>query len=233
MRRRVIEAPLEILCDFDGTIASIDTVDFLLERLADPGWRILEEQWIRGEIDSSACMTAQIALVRGGWRAIRRALEEVRLDPGFARFASWCRASRIPLRVVSEGIEQVIIHLLRREAVLVDEVWAPRLSERSNETLELRLPAPGSALCGAALCKCVFVTTAASPPFRVLIGDGRSDFCISRRADLVFACSKLAIHCEQNDIPFVPFVGFDTVRRLLEKRHAPFPRVVEPEGTLS
>jgi 2-hydroxy-3-keto-5-methylthiopentenyl-1-phosphate phosphatase len=67
----------------------------------------------------------------------------------------------------------------------------------------------------------------------VLIGDGRSDFCISRRADLVFACSKLAIHCEQNDIPFVPFVGFDTVRRLLEKRHAPFPRVVEPEGTLS
>jgi 2-hydroxy-3-keto-5-methylthiopentenyl-1-phosphate phosphatase len=67
----------------------------------------------------------------------------------------------------------------------------------------------------------------------VLIGDGRSDFCISRRVDLVVASSKLAIHCEQNDIPFVPFVGFDTVRRLLEKRHAPFPRVVEPEGTLS
>ena len=233
MRRRVIEAPLEILCDFDGTIASIDTVDFLLERLADPGWRILEEQWIRGEIDSSACMTAQIALVRGGWRAIRRALEEVRLDPGFARFASWCRASRIPLRVVSEGIEQVIIHLLRREAVLVDEVWAPRLSERSNETLELRLPAPGSALCGAALCKCVFVTTAASPPFRVLIGDGRSDFCISRRVDLVVASSKLAIHCEQNDLAFQPFVGFDDVRHLLEKRNSIGVRAVAPTGAPS
>jgi 2-hydroxy-3-keto-5-methylthiopentenyl-1-phosphate phosphatase len=36
MPRRVMEAPLEILCDFDGTIARIDTVDFLLDRFADP-----------------------------------------------------------------------------------------------------------------------------------------------------------------------------------------------------
>jgi 2-hydroxy-3-keto-5-methylthiopentenyl-1-phosphate phosphatase len=178
-------------------------------------------------------MTAQVALLRGGWRAIRGALEEVRLDPSFAAFAAWCRGARIPLRVVSEGIEQVITHLLRREEVLVDEVWAPRLSECSDGALELRLPAAGGALCGGALCKCAFVTTAVSPPFRVLIGDGRSDFCISRRVDLVFACSKLAIYCEQNDIPFVPFLGFDTVRRLLEKRRATLPRVPEPAGTLT
>jgi 2,3-diketo-5-methylthio-1-phosphopentane phosphatase len=233
MPGRVMKGRLEILCDFDGTIAPIDTVDFLLERLADPAWRLFEEQWIRGEIDSRECMTAQVGLVRGGWRAIRRALEEVRLDPSFAAFAAWCRASRISLRVVSEGIEQVITHLLRREGVLVDEIWAPRLSECSNGALELRLPAAGGALCGAALCKCASVTTDASPPFRVLIGDGRSDFCVSRRADLVFACSKLAIHCEQNDIPFVPFLGFDTVRRMLAERRAASPRVVEPAGTLS
>jgi hypothetical protein len=122
---------------------------------------------------------------------------------------------------------------MRREGVLVDEVWAPRLSERSNGALELLLPAPGGTLCGAALCKCAFIKPVASAPFRVLIGDGRSDFCISRRADLVFACSKLAIHCEQNDIPFVPFLGFDSVRRLLEERHAAFARAVERAGTLS
>jgi 2,3-diketo-5-methylthio-1-phosphopentane phosphatase len=233
MPGRVMKGALEILCDFDGTIAPIDTVDFLLERLADPAWRLLEDQWIRGEIDSRECMTAQVALLRGGWRAIRRALEEVRLDPSFAAFAAWCRTAGIPLRVVSEGIKQVITHLLRREGVRVDEVWAPRLSQRSKGALELRLPAVGAALCGAALCKCASVTTDASPSFRVLIGDGRSDFCIARRADLVFACSKLAIHCEQNDIPFVPFLGFDTVRRLLEERRAAIPRVVEPAGTLS
>ena len=35
---------------------------------------------------------------------------------------------------------------------------------------------------------------------------------------MVFACSKLSVHCKQNDFPFVPFTGFDGVRRLLEQR---------------
>src|SRR5262249_47016886 len=139
----------------------------------------------------------------------------------------------IPLRVVSEGIEQVITHLLRRERVYVDQVWAPRLFERSSRELELRLPASGITLCGAALCKCAFVTTSGSAPFRVLIGDGRSDFCISRRADLVVASSKLAIHCEQNDIAFQPFAGFDAVRHLLEKRPSMGSRAAAPTGTFS
>jgi 2-hydroxy-3-keto-5-methylthiopentenyl-1-phosphate phosphatase len=224
---------LEILCDFDGTIAPVDTVDFLLERLADPSWRLLEDQWIRGEIGSRECMSAQIALVRGGWPAIRRVLEEVRLDPAFAGFASWCRASRIPLRVVSEGIGQVITFLFRREGILIDEVWATRLVSRPDGGLALRFPPAGRALCGAALCKCALFTTVEPRPFRVLIGDGRSDFCSSRRADLVFAYSKLAIHCAQNDIPFLRFTGFDDVRRFLEER-GPVPRrAPEAERTVA
>src|SRR5207249_2371116 len=157
------------------------------------------------------------ALVRGGWPAIRRALEEVRLDPTFAGFASWCRESRIPLRVVSEGIEQVISFLFRREGVLIDEVWATRLVSRPDGGLALRFRRPANALCGAALCKCALLSSERRS-LRVLIGDGRSDFCSSRRADLVFACSKLAIHCAQNDIPFLRFTGFDDVRRFLEDR---------------
>jgi 2-hydroxy-3-keto-5-methylthiopentenyl-1-phosphate phosphatase len=228
-----MEGRLEILCDFDGTISPVDTVDFLLERLADPSWRLLEDQWIRGEIDSRQCMAAQVALVRGGWPAINRALEEVRLDPGFAGFASWCRESGIALRVVSEGIEQVIRCLLRREGILVDEVWASRLVEGVGGDLALRFATAGKTLCGAALCKCALVTSAEPRPFRVLIGDGRSDFCVAHRADLVFACSKLAIHCAQNDIAFVPFLGFDAVRGFLEDRRAVPRRAAEAARTVS
>jgi 2-hydroxy-3-keto-5-methylthiopentenyl-1-phosphate phosphatase len=224
---------VEILCDFDGTIAPVDTIDFLLERLADPSWRLLEDQWIRGEIGSRECMAAQIALVRGGWPAIRRALEEVRLDPAFAGFASWCRQSRIPLRVVSEGIEQVITFLFRREGVPIEEVWATRLVSRPDGRLALRFPPAGKALCGAGLCKCALFTTVEPRPLRVLIGDGRSDFCSSCRADLVFACSKLAIHCAQNDIPFLPFTGFDDVRRFLEDRGSVPRRAPEAGRTLA
>jgi len=35
---------MEIICDFDGTVARPDTVDELLEALADPAWRAIEER---------------------------------------------------------------------------------------------------------------------------------------------------------------------------------------------
>jgi 2-hydroxy-3-keto-5-methylthiopentenyl-1-phosphate phosphatase len=206
---------IEVLCDFDGTISPIDTVDFILERLAEPAWRTLEERWIGGEIDSRECMAGQIALVGGGWAAVVDALARVELDPSFAGFAAWCRGAGIPLRIVSEGIERVILHLLARGRIQVDDVWAPSLVESAEGRLRLEFPIDGATRCGAALCKCAALATVEPRSLTVLIGDGRSDFCAAGRADLVFACSKLAIHCQQNDIPYVPFVGFDGVRRRL------------------
>lgn len=209
---------IEILCDFDGTVARVDTVDLLLERLADAEWRTLEEQWIHGEIDSRECMERQIALVRGGWRAIAEVLRDVELDSGFAPFAKWCRDAGVRLRVVSEGLDRVIRHLLDREGITVDEIWASQLVERGSGHLSLRFPPrPAPTFCGAALCKCALFPLAAPRPLRILVGDGRSDFCCARRADRVFAFSKLAIHCQQNEISFFPFTGFDGVGRFVAK----------------
>ena len=226
-----MQPTFEVLSDFDGTIAAVDTVDLLLERLADSRWRLLEEEWVRGEIDSRECMANQVRLIHGGWPAIARVLDEVRLAPTFAAFASWCRQSSVALRVASEGIDRVIRHLLERERVSVDEIWASRLVEHDAGVLSLRFPTmPRATSCGAALCKCALFPDGFPRPSRVLVGDGRSDFCCARRADVVFACSKLAIHCQQNDIPFVPFEDFDGVRRFLAERLA---AAVPPEATRS
>ena len=207
---------LEVLCDFDGTIARTDTVDLVLDRLADPAWRRLEDAWIRGEIDSRACMAGQLALVRGGWSAVSRVLQDVALDPTFAPFVAWCRAHAIPLRIASEGVDRFIHHLLARDGIVVDGVWASRLVEHADGRFTLRFPrTKHPTTCGAAFCKCALGAEPTPRRIRVLIGDGRSDFCCAARVDLVFACSKLAIHCEQNEIPFVPFECFDGVAREL------------------
>src|SRR5262249_59111984 len=56
-------------------------------------------------------------------------------------------------------------------------------------------------------CKCA--TLAAEPDgLRVLVGDGRSDFCAAAMADLVIAKGALAVHCRNNAIPFEPFTDF-------------------------
>jgi 2-hydroxy-3-keto-5-methylthiopentenyl-1-phosphate phosphatase len=45
----------------------------------------------------------------------------------------------------------------------------------------------------------------------VLIGDGRSDFCLASRADVVLAKGKLAAHCAENNFPFSPINSFADV----------------------
>lgn len=207
----------EVLCDFDGTVTREDTVDVLLERLADPAWRVFEERWVRGEIDSRECMAGQIALLRGGWPAIRRVLEDVEVDPTFASFARWCRRRHIRLRIVSGGIDRVIRHLLAREGISVDEIWAPQLLELDDgRRLTLQFPsASGRSRCGSGFCKCVLFERSMPRPVRILIGDGRSDFCCAHWADRVFARAQLTTHCRAQNIRFLAFEDFARVRRAL------------------
>jgi len=212
-------AAVEIVCDFDGTISRPDTVDRILAALADPAWRAIEEEWERGEIDSRECMARQIPLIRGGWTAIARFLDEqVLLVPSFAPFAAWCETRGLPLAIASEGLDQVIRHLLARERVAVRSIWASRLTFGAGGSLALDFRhASGRTLCGASLCKCE-VFDRRPGPLRVLVGDGRSDFCAAEHADLVFGRAALLEHCRARGIRCVPFESFDTVRQVLERR---------------
>src|SRR2546430_16990676 len=95
---------MEIICDFDGTIARPDTVDELLEALADPAWRAIEERWRRGEIDSPECMARQIPLLPGGWNAIARLLDDRDpLHPAFAPVPPWVASHGIHLPLTTQG----------------------------------------------------------------------------------------------------------------------------------
>src|SRR5207248_206551 len=92
----------------DGTVARPDTVDELLEALAEPAWRAIEKQWQRGEIDSRECMARQIPLLRGGWNAIAQFLDErVVVHASFAPFARWCARRGLALRPGHCRTEQI------------------------------------------------------------------------------------------------------------------------------
>jgi 2-hydroxy-3-keto-5-methylthiopentenyl-1-phosphate phosphatase len=164
-------------------------------------------------------MAGQIPLIQGGWAAIRRILEGARVDPTFAGFAVWCRRRRIRLRIVSGGIDRVIRHLLARERITVDEIWAPRLVEDERGRLALDFPvSAGRTRCGSTFCKCELFAGPMPRPVRILIGDGRSDFCCARQADWVFARDTLITYCRAQAIDFLPFDDFAEIRRILELR---------------
>lgn len=222
---------VEVFCDFDGTITVGDTVDILLEELADPEWQNIEQLWIKGEIGSRECMALQIALIKGGWPAILQVLETVQIDPTFAKFAKWCKHHGVPLSIVSDGIDKVIHHILKREQITVDNIRANHLEENEDGSVRLTFPCPPQIQgCSSGMCKCRILNNGPAKPKKIVIGDGRSDFCWASEADLVFAKSKLLTHCQSYRMNCIEFQDFVSVRAELERLIVPAPQYLpEPQ----
>jgi 2-hydroxy-3-keto-5-methylthiopentenyl-1-phosphate phosphatase len=215
----------KIFCDFDGTITTCDTIDVLLEKLADPEWKDIEAQWERGEIGSRECMAKQVPLIRGGWKSVLEVLDTVKVDKSFSSFVSWCRQNKIPVFVVSDGIDRVIEYLLAREGVRVDAIYANRLQEDAKGQLSLSfVETAGLEHCLSGVCKCDLINSYGLEPMRIIIGDGRSDFCWSKEADVLFAKSRLAKYCEEQNVSYLAFQNFTDVRVSLQEILTPVPQ---------
>jgi 2,3-diketo-5-methylthio-1-phosphopentane phosphatase len=206
-----------IFCDFDGTISIQDATDFILSRFADPQWEHIEEEWRRGAIGSAQCMQRQVALIRATKDQLDAALDEVEIDPSFPAFTRLCHARGISLTVISDGIDYFIRRILARYNLASLPVIANRLAiNKFKERMDYRLTSPFSeAACAssAGVCKCSIVGVAAGT--RVYVGDGRSDFCVATKPDVVFAKGKLAEFCDQQEIAFIPYRQFGDIAQVL------------------
>lgn len=211
---------MHIICDFDGTISRGDTTDLVLDRLADPAWRAIEDDWLAGRITAAACMRAQIALIGGSDAELDALLDTVELDPGFVAFVAWCAGRGLAISIVSDGVDRFIYRILERHRLGNLPVFANRLAGRPGaRTLEQPWAREGCAA-GSGVCKCALSGAWSEPkwPMTVYVGDGRSDFCVSARADLLFAKAALADYAAARAQPFVPFDTFYDVKRALEQR---------------
>jgi 2-hydroxy-3-keto-5-methylthiopentenyl-1-phosphate phosphatase len=204
---------MRVYCDFDGTISTVDTTDYILDQLADPAWRQLEDDWLAGRITAAACMQAQISLIGGGDADLNRLLDSVTVDPGFVDFAAWCADRSIPLTVVSDGVDYFITRILSRHGLGHLPIISNRLAgEAGARRLEQPFRRSGCAG-GSGVCKCdVTQPTDASRVTRlVYIGDGRSDFCVSGRAEILFAKGDLATYATSLNRDHFAFETFHDV----------------------
>ena len=203
-----------VFVDFDGTIASLDTTDLLLERFAAPEWRAIEEEWKSGRIGSRECMVRQIDLVRATPSQMDAFIRTVEIDEGFVGFAKLLRRLGHTLIVVSDGLDRTIRTVLDRNDVQVP-YFANHLQWRGVDRWRLTFPharTDCSTLAGN--CKCSFAE-GRPEELNILVGDGRSDFCLAGRADLVLAKDSLLGHCRKAGLPHIAFDSFDEATRLL------------------
>lgn len=200
--------------DFDGTIATGDVTDLLLDRFASPDWHAVEVDWLAGRIGSRECLARQVALIRATPEDIDGAVAGIEIDLGFATFVRVCRERRITASIVSDGFDRVISAVLRHHGLTVPFA-ANRLEPIGQGKWRLDFPhAREDCRALAGHCKCASARLVGRRP-KVVVGDGRSDFCLAGEADLVFAKSKLLDLCQAGGMPHVPFSDFFEVTERL------------------
>lgn len=198
--------------DFDGTLARKDTVDAMLEKFAPADWEDVEQEWLAGRITAVECMRQQIRMVKADHITIENFFRAIELDESFLPFyrhvSDFARVA-----IVSDGLDHAI-HVATKQADFPD---IPSYANRLHfvpDGIDISFPhLTPQCNAGNGVCKCAVARglseTQGGPV--VLVGDGKSDACLARSADTVFAKSSLLGYCREQGIAHIPFDTFDDV----------------------
>lgn len=214
-----IPSPLQaqVWIDFDGTITRKDVLDELILAFGkDDSWRAVEARWQAGEIGSFDCLREEFDVLRVDAPRLNQFLQAIPIDPGAASLFRLLKKHHISTAILSDGIETFISLILQRENIEPVTIRSNRITH-VDDRLGLVCP-HRSPTCetNAAHCKCASIATlGVRSRTSIYIGDGRSDLCPARKADIVFAKNALArIFCEEGR-PFIPFETLNDVKRVL------------------
>jgi len=92
-----------VFLDFDGTITTVDADVYLLDRLAPPEWRAIDEEFQRGEIGSRVCLLDSWDLLTPNEGEMRAVYREVPIDPDTRPLLDALRGAGADVMVVSDG----------------------------------------------------------------------------------------------------------------------------------
>lgn len=223
MRRNTTAIPKYwFVVDFDGTAATKDVQVAILDRFCTVDWRSIEEE-ILSQGDKSY---KYLPAIYAHWSTPQSVVEEfvkteMELDPNFPAFVSWCRDHDYPVEIVSDGLELYIKILLKRHNLDI-----PYRSNRITLTAQgatLEFPYHTSDCGKCANCKRSRVLEIKADPSVcvVYIGDGISDECPARYADLLFAKGHLAEYCCEQGIDHIAFQDFGDILEWLPKLALP------------
>ncbi len=207
-----------VFTDFDGTVTTVDSLQRILTVFTGEAWRRIEDEVEAGRIGDRRSLQMEFDLVRASRvEAMAVVDRDVAVDPAFPPFAAWLKRRGVPLTVLSGGFASIIRRVLGRHGLETLEV-------RANEARVSRgrwrvVPARGRRLCGACNhCKTASIVRARRAGLQtIFVGNGVTDRCPARHADLVFAKGVLAAHCRRERIPFRRYRTFRDVRRALER----------------
>jgi 2-hydroxy-3-keto-5-methylthiopentenyl-1-phosphate phosphatase len=200
---------LLVVLDYDGTVTDREYNVLALQRLTGDAWRLLDEAVVRGELSHAECFTRQVGLIDASRDEIVAAsLDGARSAPGFAEFLETLVGRGARVAVVSAGYREAIEELWRREGLPPVELAATTIVPRDGPdgppwTLRFDPRFGDCPTCGPGGCKAGALRRLRRAGDAVAVfGDGVSDLCLAREADIVFARGILCELCDREAIAY-------------------------------
>ena len=204
---------MQVWLHFDGTISRQDVLDELVNRFSrNESWKLIEERWKAGLIGSEACLREEFSLLDVSDDDLYAFVDQVEIDAGFIPLIELLRQNHVPFAILSDGIEKFIRRILSRHHAGDIEIRANRIARR-NQQLQLVCPHRQEfCLSAAAHCKCSSAKNLRIGQRKtVYIGDGRSDICPARQADVVFAKGVLAKELANQQHAYIPYASLHEI----------------------
>jgi len=212
---------MRIYSDFDGTIAVHDIGNKLFRKFAGAKSVEIVGHYLNGTMTARECLTLECAAVPDVTEAeLDSFVHEFSLDPSFGAFVEFCRHRNIPLVVLSDGLDFYVERLLKKHGFGGLPFFSNRLEfVREGEVTKMVPSFPHTdaecLLCGN--CKRNHILTlSGDDDIIVYIGDGISDRCPVRYADIVFAKGSLIRYCQDQNVTYHEFRDFTDVMSRLE-----------------
>ncbi len=198
-----------VFCDFDGTITQADTLQAVCERFAPAATRD-----VLAAIATGACsLRAGVPRLIGSLRTedaadIRRFVCRLPLRAGFGSFLLRMRERKVPVVVLSSGMDFCVAARLAPWQALIQSIHALPVAFGDPY---LRA-CPSLADPAEALPKTAFMQRYPGHP-KILIGDSFSDQRAALQADCVFARGRLLHYLRRRRVSAVPYRNFHDILR--------------------
>ncbi|HTY57943.1 MAG TPA: MtnX-like HAD-IB family phosphatase [Bacteroidota bacterium] len=210
--------PLKLFVDFDGTITRHDVGNIFYRTFGGAACDELVRRFRAGEIGARACFTGESAAMG---RVLRADLEELidaqEIDPTFPNLVAFCGVRGIDLLVVSDGLDMYIRRILSAHGCpdvrfVANEASLVRPGPDGRAEVAVAFPHADAECDRCACCKRnIMLTSSSEEDVIAYVGEGFSDRCPVRFADIVFAKDVLQTYCQNENISYTPYVSFDDV----------------------
>jgi 2-hydroxy-3-keto-5-methylthiopentenyl-1-phosphate phosphatase len=203
---------IRVFCDFDGTVSMQDVGEQFFRTFAGEKADQSIQRLLKGEITMQEWLTVLCEVIPSiSQKEFLDFIDQFEIDPHFTEFVRFCKEQEIPLTILSDGLDAYVERVLSNAGLSHVPFFANH-AEFVGQRLAVSFPYTDAECNCCGNCKRNHMLNAsADDDIIVYVGDGYSDRCPVRYADIVFAKRQLIKHCQEQNITYFEFNHFGDV----------------------